>query len=361
MPKLKLDVYQLLDRAIGSMTLAIELFNRPSELARPHTVLILLHHSFEMLLKAAILQKTGKVRDKSDKFTYRFDRCLAVAAERKILSSDEITTLSILDAQRDQAMHFYIETSEDILYVHAQSAVTLFAKVLSTEFKVSLSERIPSRVLPVSVRPPRDILLLLDDELQRVDSIMEQGTHQGARAAARLRGVLAFVTGAKDGHRVSEKEVRNAVKRRRQGEDWSLILPEIAQLRLSTEGEGIPIQMKIAKEAPIAVRIAKPGEEVVGTLFKLEVNIWDKFNLSVTDLANKLSMTTPRTLALVYELRIQEDEESYRELRKGKVVHKGYSKKALDMLRKAVSEGAAEQAWGNYRSRLAGRRNRATH
>jgi hypothetical protein len=48
-------------RGIGSMTLAIELFNRPSEVARQHAVVILLHHAFELLLKAAILQKTGSI------------------------------------------------------------------------------------------------------------------------------------------------------------------------------------------------------------------------------------------------------------------------------------------------------------
>src|SRR5258706_9977336 len=130
MPPLKKNVGPLLSRSIESLTLAIELFNRPSDVARSHGVLLFLHHSFEMLLKAVILQRTGWIHDKSSKFTYGFDRCLSIATEElKFLTQDERSTLSILDAQRDQAAHYYSELSEDLLYIHAQSGVTLFDKL----------------------------------------------------------------------------------------------------------------------------------------------------------------------------------------------------------------------------------------
>lgn len=45
----------LLQRALDSLLLAIEHFNRPSDRGRTEAVLIHLDHSFEMLLKAAIL------------------------------------------------------------------------------------------------------------------------------------------------------------------------------------------------------------------------------------------------------------------------------------------------------------------
>ena len=58
MPRLKKNVAPLLERATDSLTLSIELFNRPAETGRSHGVLILLQHSFEMLLKAFV----GKIR-----------------------------------------------------------------------------------------------------------------------------------------------------------------------------------------------------------------------------------------------------------------------------------------------------------
>lgn len=76
MPKLKKNVSPLLDKSIESLTLAIEIFNRPTEIARAHGVLILMQHAFEMLLKACILQQTGSIHDREQRYTYGFDRCL---------------------------------------------------------------------------------------------------------------------------------------------------------------------------------------------------------------------------------------------------------------------------------------------
>jgi hypothetical protein len=360
MGKLKRDVAPLLERAIDSLTLAIELFNRPSELARDHAVLILLHHSFESLLKAAILEKTGSVHDPGAKYSYSFDKCLQVAQEILGMTTDERATLSILDAQRDQAQHFYVEVSEDLLYVHAQSAATLFDRILKAQFQLALADRIPTRVLPISTHPPRDITLLLDRELAEVDKLLAHGTRKSARAEARLRAVLAFVTGSRETpERPSGDEVRRAVARRRRGRDWAVIFPEVGQLRLSTDGSGIPIQMRISKDATLAVRVAKPGEPVVGTLLKQEVNVWDKFNLNLSQLAEKLGVTAPRVLALIYDLKLQENADCFHLLQKGKIKLKGYSPLALETLRAAIAEGRLDLAWEHHRSHLAGRRKHA--
>ncbi len=61
MPKTRREVVELLRRGRDSLVLAVEIFNRPSDVARAHSVLILLHHVFEMLLKAAILRRTGNI------------------------------------------------------------------------------------------------------------------------------------------------------------------------------------------------------------------------------------------------------------------------------------------------------------
>ena len=79
MPKAKRDVAELKSRAIHSLVLGIELFNRPHNDGRSEGVLILLHHAFEMLLKAIIKDKTGNVHAKGEKYSYGFDKCLEVA------------------------------------------------------------------------------------------------------------------------------------------------------------------------------------------------------------------------------------------------------------------------------------------
>jgi len=353
MPKLKKNVAPLLARSIESLTLAIELFNRPAETARSHGVLILLQHSFEMLLKAAILQRTGTIHDKEQRYTFGFDRCLTASQEIGLLSNDERATLSILDAQRDQAAHYYIEMSEDMLYVHAQSSVTLFDEVLKRGFSKSLADSLPGRVLPVSTRPPRDLTVLLTSELAEVDRLLAAGMRQGAQAAARLRTVLAFTLGAREGsERVPETDIEAAIARRRKKQEWTVILPEVAQLRLDTDGSGIPVAMRIAKQADIAIRVAAPGDTANGFLIKQEIDPWTVYTLSRDDLAEKLGLSGPRTHALIYELDVQSKPDCYRELRRKSQVFKGYSKKALDLLRTAKAEVNLDEVWSRQRAKL---------
>lgn len=359
MPRMKRDVAELKKRAINSLVLAIELFNRPHDEGRAESVLMLLHHAFEMLLKAIIKDKTGTVHAKGEKYSYSFDKCLEIAQnEIKVISADERATLSILDAYRDTAVHYYQEISEELLYLQAQAAVTLFDDLLHRIFDYRLADCIPQRVLPVSTRPPKDLQILIDSELKQVDELLRAGTRKGIQAAARLRPILALATAAReDAERVTEKELRKAIHRRRKGEDWNVILPEIAQLRLDTQGEGIPIYLRIKRNAQAAVRIAKEGEPVVGTVIKQEVNIWDKYNLGRNDLAKKLGISGPKTSALIIELGIQDDPECFKVLRRKSSTFKGYSKTALDRLRSAIESGIdVEAVWKKHRHKFVRRK-----
>ena len=361
MPRRKRDVTELKKRANSSLMLAIELFNRPHEQGRAEGVLILLHHAFEMLLKAIIKDKTGSVHKKGDKYSYRFDKCLEVARnEVNIISSDDRGFLSILDAHRDTSVHFYQEISEDLLYVQAQAAVTLFNDLLKSIFKESLGDMIPERVLPVSTRPPKDLQVMLDNELSQIDDLLKLGSRKGSQAAARLRPIMALATASRDkAERVTETELHRVVSRRRRGEDWNVVLPEVAQLKLDTRGEGIPISLRIKKDAESAVRIAKSDETPVGTVFKQEINIWDKYNLNRNDLAQKLKLTGPKTSALILELGIQEDPECYKVLNRKSTNIKGYSKKALDLLRQAIEDGIdVADVWQKHRHRFGATRRR---
>lgn len=340
MPRLKTEVRELKTRATNSLILAIELFNRPSECGRCEGVLILLHHAFEMLLKAMIKHRTGSVHEPGAKYTYGFDKCLAVAVNAKLITQDERSSLSILDAYRDTSAHYYQEVSEDLLYVQAQAGVTLFNDVLLRTFEERLADLIPARVLPISTKPPRNLQLLIDSELSQVDALLTAGSRKGPQAAARLRPILALATASReDSERVTEVELQSIIAKRRKGVEWTVVLPEVASLRLDTEGDGTPICLRIAKNADLSVRIVKEDETADGLLIKQEVNIWDKFNLGRDDLATKLKLSGPKTTALIRHLNIQADPESFRLLRRKSQVLKGYSLKALNTLREAIESG----------------------
>jgi len=251
-------------------------------------------------------------------------------------------------------VHFYQEISEDLLYVQAQAAVTLFDKLIVSQFNQKLSDRVPPRVLPISTSPPRDLQLLIDSELNDVDVLLESDKRQGAKAAAKLRSIFALATGARDeAERVTEDELARVIAKRRKGQDWDVIMPEVAQLKIATEGDGIPISLRISKDpnAP-AVRIAKEGEEVIGTF--IERDWFSKFNLSLTDIAKKLRITSPQARAYMFELKLWDDPEMFGTKKVKSQSYKRYTKKALDAIREIMKTMSVAKVWKRQGAKVMG-------
>ena len=103
---MKREAKLLLDKGVDSLVLSIEFFNRPWERGRVEAVLILLDHSFEMLLKAAILQKGGRIRERGKPNTIGFDRCVGLGqSDGKIRFLEEADTVVLhsVNTLRDAA------------------------------------------------------------------------------------------------------------------------------------------------------------------------------------------------------------------------------------------------------------------
>ena len=75
------------------------------------------------------------------------------------------------------------------------------------------------------------------------------------------------------------------------------------------------------------------------------------------DLATKLALTGPRTSAIIEELEILKDPDCFKLLRRKKSQFKGYSKRALDRIRKALDEGLdVDAVWLKHRHKFGARR-----
>ena len=119
-------------------------------------MLILLDHAFEMLLKASILHKGGKIRKPREKQTIGFDECVRKAfsdGQIRFLSEEQTLLLQAINSLRDAAQHHLIDVSEPFLYLQAQARLTLFRDLLSLVFRIELKTELPERVLPVSTTP----------------------------------------------------------------------------------------------------------------------------------------------------------------------------------------------------------------
>jgi hypothetical protein len=353
------DFEPLVDRSFASMRLAIELFNRPDDQGRCEGVLILLHHAFELLLKAIIVDRSGTAHDEERGYSFGFDKCLSLTTDDYgVLSKDDRCFLSMLDNLRDSAVHYYQMVSEDILYIFAQGAVTLYDRLLCQNTSQSLKARLPARILPLSSRPPKDLHLLIDDEFQRLREALRGNELTRAKAVAALRPLIAFSVGAEDNHRrMTTCDLQSALDQLEVSDDWKVVFPSIAQLRISTEGDGILVGVKIVKEklGAMPVVVVKPGDgiEPEGTIIVKEVNLLDKFTLGMKQMADQCGLTINKARGLIIEFKIQEDPESFRTFRIGSQLHKRYSKKALDILRAHRDE--ADAIWHKLKHQLSTR------
>jgi hypothetical protein len=110
----------LLTKAVDSLVLTVEHFNRPHGISREEAVLILLDRSFELLLKAVLVYKRRNIREKNANQTIAFDKCVRkCVSDRKArcLTEEQALTLQIINSLRDAAQHYFLDISEQQLYM----------------------------------------------------------------------------------------------------------------------------------------------------------------------------------------------------------------------------------------------------
>jgi len=189
---MKKEAKHLYQKAIDSLTLSIELFNRPNDCGRVHGVLIFLDHSFEMLLKASIIDKGGKIKEKGAKETIGFSACCRKGfsdASLKFLNETEVLTLQTINGLRDAAQHYTLEMSEQYLYFQAQAGLTLFRDIVKRVFNVDLKTELPVRVLPLSTTPPMDIQAFFNTEVADIKKLLAPKSRKKLEATEKLRAL----------------------------------------------------------------------------------------------------------------------------------------------------------------------------
>lgn len=339
--KLRRRTTQLKHAAVESLSLAVELFNRPSQVARDQSVMLLLAHSFEMLLKAIIFQRRGSIRDPGQQYTYKLGRCINIVhSDLKVLSADDLPIVWAIKQDRNAAAHDSVSFSEDMLWLHVRSAVTIFGRLLKAAFGEDIADVIPSRVVPVSALPPTDASVVIAREMQDIADMLKPGLRRSDDAKARIRPLLALdgsVTGREEAP--TEQELDRAVEAFRHGKKWQDVFPGLAALEIApTPGGGAQeVTLRLAKDGDgPGVRAAKPGE---AALLYRKSNPFDEYGTKLSEFGVKLGLTSHQGQALVWKLRLKEDPDAYfvRKTKKGNIVYQGLSAKAFDTTRKAMS------------------------
>jgi uncharacterized protein DUF3644 len=346
----------LRDRGIDSLVLAVEHFNRPWDRGRADAVLILLDHSMEMLLKASLLHRGGRIRERYAKQTLGFDACVRQAVDGptgvRFLTREQAMTIQMINAQRDAAQHYLLEISEQQLYLHAQTGVTLYADILKSVFRVALLDFMPERVLPVSAKPLTDLGALMKGEVAHIRALLRPKKRMKVEAAARARA-LAIMEGSVQGERVqpTSSDLNAILKQIGRGKSWDRVFPGVAGLKLDPAGEGIPFSLRIQKQEGMPIHVVPEGTPNATVVALKRVNEIDFYSLGLNALSDKAKLSAPRALAVIQELGLQADLEYFKEFKIGRASFKRYSAKALDRVIKELPKLDLDDIWERRRPR----------
>jgi hypothetical protein len=339
-------------KAEASLLLSIDHFNGISDIGRYEAVLIFLDHSFEMLLKAGILKKGGKIRESREKNTIGFARCVRKAiSEQSFITEDQALVLQAINGLRDAAHHHLLDLSEGVLYLHAQSGVTLFRDILRDVFDEELAETLPARVLPVSTVMLTDPFEMFASEVETVRGLLAPGRRKSAEATAQLRGI-AIVDGALRGYflRPGENELRSLGQRLVKGESFADVFPGIGSTVFSTDGTGPQMSLRISRKEGVPVTIVPEGTQGAGVIAERKVNELSFYNLGRNDLAKKVGLTTAKTTAAIAILKVKSDPNCFKENAVGKTKHQRYSQNAITKIMQLVEEKGTVQIWAEYQA-----------
>jgi hypothetical protein len=114
---MKQRIRHLKKTAVESLTLAVEVFNQPSTVARTSGVLLHLQHALEMIFKAAILEKQGAIVPKRGKIAYSFSECLGILKNGyQLMDERQALAAALVDSHRDAVQHYGSRLREQALY-----------------------------------------------------------------------------------------------------------------------------------------------------------------------------------------------------------------------------------------------------
>jgi hypothetical protein len=352
---MKREAKFLLDKAINSLILSVDHFNKASDVGRVEAVLIFMDHAFEMLLKASLVERGAIIREKGAQNTIGFDHCVRKAlteGEVKFLNEDQALNLQIINNYRDAAQHYLLDISEQLLYTSAQTGLTLFRTILRDVFDKEVSDYFPERVLPISTIPAVDIAEIFHNETEAIKQLLQPGKRKRTEALARLRP-LAIMEEALQGQNQtpSDEELRKLSKALRQDKAWHDVFPSVASINITAKGYGPALELHITKKEGTPIQLVPEGTPNASVLGVRRVNELDFYNLNVTQVSEKFELTRPKCLAVIWHLNLQDDDDCFKEISIGKSTHKRYSQKAIAKIKEALPDLNIDEVWENYKNR----------
>lgn len=332
---MKRKTRKLIDRARESLIGGVEVFNRPSDIGRAEGVLLMVNHAFEMLFKAVVFEKTGRIRAKREKYNYGFEKCLAICQTQiNVLDENEALSLKNLNGFRDAAAHDLVEISEGLLYAHTQQAVLIFGAVLKRAFNRDLGKWLPRRILPLTTSLPTEITAIVDQDMTAISGMLSGGRRRKDDAEARLRPYQVMEKNIRESQGGTSKEPTSEqlVQKLKKG-DWKTALPMVAGL-VQPDAGGIPISLQVTKKTGFPVKIDPNASAAIAFKYAGDE---DRYPNLTGELAGKLGIKPWQVvqLAKLFKMKGNADFHKASKISKASFVQR-YSEKARKVMASAI-------------------------
>lgn len=206
---------------------------------------------------------------------------------------------------RDDEQHWFNEVGEQLLYLHAPAGTALFDDLLQRVVGEHLANHLPSRVLPLSVDPPRDLAVLFDEEYSQIARLLAPGRRASHEARARIRTLLAMEAHVEAEARVSSRDVDRVEKGIKACQTRSGVFPRLRRSLCEPGATGVNLTVHFTKKEAAPVRFV--SDETSPAAAVREVDLARKFYLSASGLASKVGLSGSRRTALRRHLGIDTD------------------------------------------------------
>ena len=133
------------------------------------------------------------------------------------------------------------------------------------------------------------------------------------------------------------------------GKTWSDVFKGASAVEMTTDGVGPNLSLRLSKKEGIPIKLVVEGTPGASVVAVKRVDELGFYSLGAKQLAENLSLTVPKAIAVVDHLGLRDNPDCYKEFRIGKTVFKRYSQKAIEVIGVALQSESAESIWEQRR------------
>jgi hypothetical protein len=148
--------------------------------------------------------------------------------------------------------------------------------------------------------------------------------------------------------------LRNLEKAIASGRGWQDIFKGASAIEITADPAGPGLSLRLSKKEGIPIHLVPEGTPGASVVAVKRVDELGFYSLAARQLAEKVGLSMPKTVAVVDDLGIRSNVECYKEFKIGKSLFKRYSPKAVDVIKVALQTESGDAIWAKRHGKSLG-------